>query len=89
MRNYLPREGSIRPSQHSKLLWWSGNVWVKLSSVANATTADWLILDMESEVVGIAVLPINVTLKVIRNGRAYGTEQLDGEDIMVVVYEIE
>ena len=66
----------------------AGNVWVKLSSIENATTADWLILDMESEVVGIAVLPINVTLKVIRNGRAYGTEQQDGEDIMVVVYEI-
>ena len=67
----------------------AGNVWVKLSSIENATTADWLILDIESEVVGIAVLPINVTLKMIRNGRAYGTEQQDGEDIMVVVYEIE
>ena len=66
----------------------AGNVWVKLSSIENSTTADWLILDMESEVVGIAVLPINVTLKVIRNGHAYGTEQQDGEDIMVVVYEI-
>jgi len=60
-----------------------------LSSIENATTADWLILDMKSEVVGVAALPINVTLKVIRNGRAYGTEQLDGEDIMVVVYEVE
>ena len=67
----------------------AGNIWVKLSSIENATTADWLILDMESEVVGVAALPINVTLKVIRNGRAYGTEQLDGEDIMVVVYEVE
>ncbi len=66
----------------------AGNVWVKLSSIENATTADWLILDMESEVVGIAALPINVTLKMIRNGRAYGTEQQNGEDIMVVVYEI-
>lgn len=44
---------------------------------------------MESDVVGIAALPINVTLKMIRNGRAYGTEQQNGEDIMVVVYEIE
>ncbi len=67
----------------------AGNVWVKLSSIENATTADWLILDMESEVVGIAALPINVTLKMIRSGRAYGTEQQNGEDIMVVVYEIE
>ena len=66
----------------------AGNVWVKLSSIENATTADWLILNMEGEVVDIAVLPINVTLKVIRNGRAYGTEQQDDEDIMVVVYEI-
>lgn len=66
----------------------AGNVWVKLSSIENATTADWLILGMESEVVGIAALPINVTLKMIRNGRAYGTEQQNGEDIMVVVYEI-
>ena len=66
----------------------AGNVWVKLSSIENSTTADWLILDMESEVVGIAALPINVTLKMIRNGRAYGTEQQNSEDIMVVVYEI-
>ena len=66
----------------------TGNVWVKLSSIENATIADWLILDMESEVVGRAELPITVTLKVIRNGRAYGTEQQEGEDIMVVVYEI-
>ena len=67
----------------------AGNIWVKLSSIENATTADWLILDIESDVVGIAALPINVTLKMIRNGRAYGTEQQNGEDIMVVVYEIE
>ncbi len=67
----------------------TGSVWVKLSSIENATTADWLILDMESEVVGRVVLPITVTLKVIRNGRAYGTEQQEGEDIMVVVYEIQ
>ncbi|MDE2834731.1 MAG: 6-bladed beta-propeller [Bacteroidota bacterium] len=63
-------------------------VWVKLSSLEGATEADWLILDHRSNVVGTASLPLAVNLRIIRQDRAYGSEQQDGADPMVLVYEI-
>ena len=67
----------------------TGRVWVKLSSAEGAVDADWMILNRQSEAVGMASVPVEVDLKVIREGRAYAVEEQDGSNLMIVVYEIE
>ncbi len=64
-------------------------VWLKLSSPEGAIEAEWLILNRESRVVGHTTLPLAVNLEVIRGGYAYGVQQGNGMDPMVVVYEIQ
>ncbi len=64
-------------------------VWVKLSSPEDAIEAEWLILNRESHVVGRTALPVAMDLEVIRGGYAYGVQQGDDMDPMVVVYEIQ
>lgn len=67
----------------------AGHVWIKLSSIEDAADANWLIMDMEGQAVGMVSLPIFVDLKVIRESHAYGVEQQEGGAPMVVAYKIQ
>ena len=66
----------------------TGNVWIRLSSAKGALNANWLVLDRKSNAVGMASIPAVVSLKLIRDNRAYGVMQEDGGAPMVLVYEI-
>lgn len=63
-------------------------IWVKLSTIENASEAEWILLDQGSNVVGRAKLPDEVDLKVIRNDLAHGVFQERGGAPMVIVYQI-
>lgn len=79
----------VKPAFQTFVVDEAGRAWVKLNSPEGATDADWLILDRQSVAVGKVSLPLSVDLRVIRKGRAYGVEQQQGGDPMVLVYEIQ
>ena len=78
-----------KPAFHTFVVDEMSRVWVKLSSPEDAIEAQWLILNRESHAVGRTALPVAVDLEVIQGGYAYGVQQGDGMDPMVVVYEIQ
>ena len=80
---------TTKPAYETFLVDDIGNVWIKLSNAEGAQDADWLILDHESNAVGMAALPVAVDLNVVRDNHAYGVVQEEGGSPMVVVYEIQ
>ena len=65
-----------------------GRVWVKGRTTEDDTYAPWLILDQEGSVVGEALLPRKVGLRVIESGRAYASSTEESGAPIVIVYEI-
>ena len=80
-----------------------GRIWVKGRTtdddafapwlIADRTTEDdplapWLIVDQTGSVVGEAVMPRNVNLRVIKSGRAYATSYEESGAPIAIVYEI-
>ena len=65
-----------------------GRLWVSLTSAdAGAKTAQWLVIDPQSRVVGEVALPSSVTLEAIVGGRAYAIDEGD-DGLALVVYEV-
>ena len=65
----------------------SARIWLKVTPPSMAdTSAQWLILDSQSQLGGQVTLPANTDLQVIREGRAYAATQ--GRESTVIVYEI-
>ena len=65
-----------------------GRIWVSLTSAdAEATMAEWLVLDAQNRVAGQVALPSSVTLEVIAGGRAYAIDEGD-DGLALMVYEI-
>lgn len=67
----------------------ASHVWIKLGHSLSAATAQWLIVDGESSVIGQAELPSGVSLMAIRFGRAFGQFEDPQTNAPVVIgYEI-
>lgn len=62
-----------------------GRVWVQGYTTENTPTTTWSVLSREGAVVAETVLPANVTLKVIKEERAYGR---DSDIECLIVYAI-
>ncbi len=62
-------------------------IWLKTTprSVVDST-AQWLILDAESQLRGQVELPVNTNLRTIRGDRAYAVG--DGDEITLIVYQV-
>ncbi len=65
-----------------------GRIWVKGRTTEDHTFAPWLIVDQTGSVVGEAVLPWNVSLIVIKSGKAYATSSEESGAPIAIVYEI-
>ena len=62
-------------------------IWIKITppSVAD-TTAQWLVLDTNSRLLGQLHLPVTVNLRIIRSDRAYAVSR--GKATALIVYQI-
>ena len=65
-----------------------GRIWVKGRTTEDDTLAPWLIVDQTGSVVGEAVMPRNVSLRVIKSGKAYATSYEESGAPIAIVYEI-
>ena len=65
----------VRPAYKTFVVDDKDQVWLKSEFRGEPPTAEWLILDSAGGVVGRTELPANLTLRVIRSGRAYGSPE--------------
>ena len=64
-----------------------GRIWLKVTTPSIAdTTAQWLILNAESQLRGKVELPVTSNLHVVRGDRAYAVTH--SEEISLVVYQV-
>ncbi len=61
-------------------------IWIKMAREAKETDATWIVLNAESVVVANAVLPGSIDLRVIRDGRAYGSGMTQSGEPFVAAY---
>lgn len=67
----------------------ASRAWIKLGHSLSAATAQWLIVDDESSVIGQAELPSGVSLMAVRYGRAFGQLEDPQTNAPVIIgYEI-
>ena len=59
----------------------------RLSATQDSTDVEWIVMDLNSRVVGKVILPFGARLKAIRGGRVYAIEK-KGDAPTVVVYEL-
>lgn len=65
-----------------------GAVWLRLVEQDEEESASWLIIDVNGEVMGEAVLPATFDISVVRSGRIYGSGLNDSGAPIMVAYEI-
>lgn len=66
----------------------SDRIWVRPTQTnPEATEAEWIVLDIQSRVVGKVVLPSSVNLQVIAAKRAYAVDE-GNTGVTLAVYEI-
>ena len=66
----------------------SGRIWVRPTQTdPEAAEAEWIVLDIQSRVVGKVVLPSSVNLQVIAAKRAYAVDE-GTTGVTLAVYEI-
>lgn len=77
---------TTKPAYEELLVDDNNRAWLKLSATQDSTKVEWIVLDMDSRVVGKVTLPFDARLKAIRGGRIYAIERKDGVPT-VAVYE--
>ena len=77
---------TTKPAYRRLLVDDNNHVWLELSATQDSTDVEWIVLDMDSRVVGKVTFPFGVSLRAIRGGRVYAVERKDGVP-MVAVYE--
>lgn len=65
-----------------------GRIWVRGRTTADDALAPWLIVDKTGSVTGRALLPRNVSLRVIKSDKAYAMSSEESGAPIVIVYEI-
>ena len=78
---------TTKPAYEELLVDDNNRVWLELSATQESTDVEWIVLDMDSRVVGKVILPFGARLKAIRGGRIYAVETKDGMPT-VAVYEL-
>ena len=63
-------------------------VWVQWTTVEEASSSMWSILNSEGGVVAEAELPANVTLEVVKAGRAYGSVHDEAGPSYLIAYSM-
>ena len=77
---------TTKPAYRRLLVDDNNHVWLELSATQDSTDVEWIVLDMDSRVVGKVTFPFGVSLRAIRGRRVYAIERKDGVP-MVAVYE--
>lgn len=78
---------TTKPAFEELLVDDNNRVWLELSATQDSTEVEWIVLDMDSHVVGKVILPFDARLKAIRGGRVYAIETKGGMPT-VAVYEL-
>ena len=78
---------TTKPAYKRQLVDDNNHVWLELSVTQDSTDVEWIVLDMDSRVIGKLTLPFGVSLRAIRSGRVYAVETKDGVPT-VTVYEL-
>ena len=78
---------TTKPAYRRLLVDDNNHVWLELSVTQDSTDKEWIVLDMDSRVIGKLTLPFGVSLRAIRGGRVYAVEPKDGVPT-VAVYEL-
>lgn len=78
---------TTKPAYEELLVDDNNRVWLKLSATQDSTDVEWIVLDMDSRVIGKVTLPFDARLKAIRHGRVYAVERKDGVPT-VAVYKL-
>jgi len=78
---------TTKPAYRRLLVDNNNRVWLELSATQDSTEVEWIVLDMDSRVVGKVTLPFDARLEAIRGGRVYAIETKDGVPT-VAVYEL-
>ncbi len=78
---------TTKPAYEELLVDDKNRVWLELSATQDSTVVEWIVLDMDSRVVGKVTLPFGARLKAIRDGRVYAVETKGGVPT-VAVYEL-
>ena len=78
---------TTKPAYEELLVDDNNRVWLRLSATQDSTEVEWIVLDMDSRVVGKVTLPFDARLKSVRRGRIYAIERKDGVPT-VAVYEL-
>ena len=69
---------TTKPAFEELLVDDNNRVWLELSATQDSTEVEWIVLDMDSRVVGKVRLPFDARLKAIRGGRVYAIESKGG-----------
>ena len=78
---------TTKPAYKRLLVDDNNHAWLELSVTQDSTDVEWIVLNMDSRVVGKMTLPFGVSLRAIRGGRVYAVETKDGVPT-VAVYEL-
>ena len=78
---------TTKPAFEELLVDDNNRVWLELSATQDSTEVEWIVLDMDSRVVGKVTLPFDARLKALRGGRVYAIESKGGVPT-VAVYEL-
>ena len=78
---------TTKPAYGELLVDDNNRAWLELSATQDSTDVEWIVMDLNSRVVGKVILPFGARLKAIRGGRVYAIEK-KGDAPTVVVYEL-
>lgn len=78
---------TTKPAYRRLLVDDDNRVWLEPSAAQDSTDVVWIVLDMDSRVVGKVIFPFGTGLRAIRGGRIYAVETKDGVPT-VAVYEL-
>ena len=78
---------TTKPAYEALLVDDNNRVWLELSATQDSPDVEWIVLHMDSPVVGKVTLPFGAKLKAVRGGRIYAIERKDGVPT-VAVYEL-
>ena len=78
---------TTKPAYEELLVDDNNRVWLELSATQDSTDVEWIVMDLNSRVVGKVILPFGARLKAIRGGRVYAIEK-KGDAPTVAVYAL-
>lgn len=88
MRNAFRERGlhTTKPAYNELLVDDENRLWLESSITADSNSINWIVMDMDSRVMGIASFPMHTDIKAVRHGHVYAAGRKAGVP-MVVVYE--